>query len=99
MKQFTKEVIDDLANKLLIGLSSDENQMVLDEFEEIDRNMNLINEIADISSVEVMTHPIDFDVVVLRSDDDIFELTQEEVLKNAAEKNLTAVIVPKVVGE
>jgi len=99
MKQFTKELVDDLAAKLLIGLSEEENKMVLDEFDEIDRNMNLIREIADISKIEPMTHPFPLDSVVLRNDEEVAELSQEDVLKNAAEKNIAYVIVPKVVKE
>ena len=44
-KKFTKELVDDLADKLLIGLSPEENEMVLSEFDEIDANIDLINEI------------------------------------------------------
>ena len=36
MQKFTKEMVDDYADKLLIGLTPEENQMVLDEFEIID---------------------------------------------------------------
>ena len=45
MKHFTKEMVDSYADKLLIGLTAEENKMVLDEFQEIDRNINIINEI------------------------------------------------------
>lgn len=96
---FTKELVDELADRLLIGLSAEENKMVLEEFDEIDADMNLINEIADIEKVEPLTHPFCLEDVSLRSDDEVFELTQEEVLQNAEVKNLTSVIVPKVVGE
>ena len=41
-KFFTKELVDDLANKLLIGLSEEENAMVLNEFDAIDANIDLI---------------------------------------------------------
>ena len=44
-KKFTKELVDDLADKLLIGLSDEENAMVLNEFDAIDANIDLINEI------------------------------------------------------
>ena len=46
--KFTKEMVDDYADKLLIGLTSEENQMVLDEFEIIDETINTINEIEGI---------------------------------------------------
>ncbi len=96
---FTKDLIDDLASKLLFELSDEENKMVLDEFEEIERNMNLINDIGDICKIEPLTHPFPLESTVLREDDEVFELRQEEVLQNAQDKNLTSVIVPKVVGE
>ena len=96
---FTSKLVDDLADKLLIGLRAEENKMVLDEFEEIERNMEKINEIADISKVEAMTHPFAIESVLLRDDEDIEEISQEEVLQNSAHKNLTTVIVPKVVKE
>ena len=33
MSKFTKEMVDDYADKLLIGLTPEENQMVLEEFD------------------------------------------------------------------
>ena len=99
MSCFTKELVSELASKLLIGLSEEENKMVLDEFEEIERNMDKINAIADIASVEAMTHPFPLEDIVLRNDDDVEELAQEDVLKNASHKNLTTKIDPKVVKE
>ena len=41
-------MVDDYADKLLIGLTKEENKMVLDEFEIIDANIDLINQIPDI---------------------------------------------------
>ena len=48
--KFTKEMVDDYADKLLIGLTEEENQMVLDEFEIIDETINTINEIEGIET-------------------------------------------------
>ena len=42
MSKFTKELVDNLADKLLIGLSDEENEMVLSEFDKIDENIDLI---------------------------------------------------------
>ena len=36
MGKFTKEMVDEYAEKLLIGLTDEENKMVLDEFEIIE---------------------------------------------------------------
>ena len=48
MQKFTKEMVDDYADKLLIGLTEEENNMVLDEFEIIDKTIDIINEIPNI---------------------------------------------------
>jgi len=32
-RKFTKEMVDDYADKLLIGLTEEENKMVLEEFD------------------------------------------------------------------
>ena len=50
MSKFTKELVDDLANKLLIGLTDEENELVLSEFDIIDKNMELINKIPNIKA-------------------------------------------------
>ena len=67
--KFTKEMVDDYADKLLIGLTEEENQMVLDEFEIIDETINTINEIEGIENVEPMTHTLDDFVYELREDE------------------------------
>ena len=43
MAKFTKEMVTDYADKLMIGLTEEETKMVLDEFEIIDKNINIIN--------------------------------------------------------
>ena len=59
MSKFTKEMVDDYADKLLIGLTPEENKMVLDEFDVIDEQINIINDIPGIENVEPMTHALD----------------------------------------
>ena len=51
MSKFTKEMVDSYADKLLIGLSEEENKRVLDEFEEIDKQIDLINQIENIDNI------------------------------------------------
>ena len=95
---FTKEVVDDLANKLLIGLTEEENQMVLDEFEVIDKTINIINEIDGIENVEPMTHTLDDFEFELR--DDVVEesVPIEDLLSNCDVHSAREIEVPKVVG-
>ncbi len=95
--KFTKEVVDDLADKLLIGLTEEENKMVLDEFEEIDKAMEKVCLIKDIEKVEPMRQALDLEGVLA---EDIIRdtLPIEDVLKNAAVKEGREIEVPKVVG-
>ncbi len=95
---FTKEMVTELADKLLIGLTDEENKMVLDEFHIIDKNINLINEIDGIDKVEPMTHALDDFSYTLR--DDVIEksIPVEDLLKNCDGFAGREVEVPKVVG-
>ncbi len=97
-KIFTEELVETLADKLLIGLSKEENKMVLDEFEAIDANIDLINEIDGIKETEAMTHCLDDFVYELR--DDVVEesVPIEELLANSDDTEDREIVVPKVVG-
>ena len=98
MQKFTSDMVDDYANKLLIGLTKEENKQVLDEFNIIDENIDLINKIPNIESVEPMTHTLDDFIYELR-EDVIEESTPiEDILKNCDDKTDREVVVPKVVG-
>ena len=85
MNKFTKEMVDDYADKLLIGLTEEENKMVLDEFEIIDKNIDLINEIPNIEKVEPMTHALDDFECDFREDVVEESISKEDLLKNADE--------------
>ena len=98
MSKFTKEWVDDLADKLLIGLSAEENEMVLSEFDEIDANIDLINEIDGIDKVEPMTHCLDDFVYELREDVAVEGLPIEDILANSDDTEDREIVVPKVVG-
>ena len=95
---FTKEVVDSLADKLLIGLTEEENQMVLDEFEVIDKTINIINEIDGIENVEPMTHTLDDFEFELRDDIPEESVPIEELLSNCDVHSAREIEVPKVVG-
>jgi aspartyl/glutamyl-tRNA(Asn/Gln) amidotransferase C subunit len=97
-KKFTKEMVDDYAEKLLIGLTPEENKMVLDEFEVIDKNIDIINEIPGIEKVEPMSWCLDRTVDDLREDVIIESIPIEDLLSNCDECTDREVEVPKVVG-
>ena len=99
MNKFTKEMVDEYANKLLIGLTAEENQMVLDEFSVIDESINVINNIKDIDKVEPMTHCLDDFAYELREDEVIESVDIDDLLSNCDAHTDREVEIPKVVGE
>lgn len=98
MSKFTKEMVDEYANKLLIGLTEEENKQVLDEFENIDRQIDLINEIDNIEDVEPMTHALDDFEFELRDDEIEESVCIEDLLSNSDSHTELEIVVPKVVG-
>jgi len=97
MTKFTKEMVIDYADKLMIGLTDEETQMVLDEFEEIDKSINVINNIPNISEIEPMSHCLDNFEYVLREDVVEESIPVEELLQNCDDASGSEVKVPKVV--
>ena len=98
MQKFTKEMVDDYADKLLIGLTEEENKMVLDEFEIIDATIDMINEIPNIENVEPMTHALDDFEYVLREDEPEESVPIEVLLANCDDHTDREVQVPRMVG-
>jgi len=97
MKKFTEEMVNDYADKLLIGLTDEENNMVLEEFEIIDKTIDLINEIEGIENVEPMTHCLDNFIYELREDEIEESENIDELLANCDDYINDEVRVPKVV--
>lgn len=97
MEKFTKEMVTDYADKLLIGLTEEETNMVLDEFDVIDKTIDLINEIDNIDSIEPMTHALDNFECVLREDIVEESVDINDLLKNCDDKLDDQVKVAKVV--
>ena len=98
MSKFTAEMVDSYADKLLIGLSPEENAMVLSEFDAIDANIDLINDIEGISDVEPMTHTLDDFEYELREDVATESPAIEDLLRNSDDTEDREIVVPKVVG-
>lgn len=95
---FTSEMVKEYANKLLIGLTEEETNMVLEEFSVIDENINKINNIKDIEKIEPMTHCLDRYITELREDIKGETLDIDDILKNCDSHNEREVKLPKVVG-
>lgn len=95
---FTKETIEKLADLLEIGLSEDEANMVLEEFDVIDKNINKITSIPELKSIEPMTHALDEFEYILREDEAKEPLKIDDILKNAGKTSGDEIEVLKVVG-
>ena len=98
MNKFTKEMVDDYAEKLLIGLTDEENKMVLDEFEIIDKNCEIVSNIKDIEKVEPMVYCLDDFECSFREDDKVETVKIEDLLSNCKEVKDREVELIKVVG-
>ena len=97
MGKFTKEMVTDYADKLLIGLTEEETKMVLDELDIIDKNIDLINQIPNIETVESMTHCLDDFIYELREDEVEESVDIDDLLENCDDASNGEVRVPKVV--
>ena len=99
MSNFTKEKIDKYAGDLLIGLTNEERDMIQEEFDTIEKNMDLINKIPNIKDIEPLSYPFETYLDDLRSDDEVGELIDiDELLSNCDVVEGREVEVPKVVG-
>ena len=99
MNKFTEEMIDNYADKLLIGLTSEEKKMIQEEFSLIDQNVDLINNIPNIKDVIPQSFPFEMEVSELRSDDDVVEeIPIDTLLSNCDRVEGREIEVPKVVA-
>ena len=94
---FTREKVIKLADLLMIGLTDEETDMVLNEFDIIDKNINKINAIPNLESVTPMTHCLDDFECSFREDIVGETPTIDELLKNAGDVMDREIAVPKVV--
>ena len=98
MSKFTKKMVDMYADKLLIGLTEEENKMVLDEFDVIEESMEVLANIPDIEKVEPMPYALDDFTYTLREDKADISPSLDELLQNCEDVEDGFVSVPKVVG-
>lgn len=99
MEKFTSEMINEYAENLLIGLTEEENKMVLEEFESIDKDIDKINNIPGIENVEPMSWCLDDFVCEMREDVAEESISIDEALSNCDDYLGREVRVPKVVDK
>ncbi len=97
MKKFTKEMVNNYADNLLIGLTPKENKLVLDEFEVIDKNCDIVNSIPNIGEVEPMTQCLDNFESTFREDTPEKSDSIEDLLANCEDVKNREIELPRVV--
>lgn len=98
-KKFTSEMVDNYADKLLIGLTEEENKMVLEEFDEIDEDLNkYIANLPGLDKVEPMSWCLDREITELREDKIEPSIPIEKALSNSDRTTDREIEIPKAVA-
>ena len=82
---------------VFITMEDSEYDTLLEEFDTMIKQMDLIGEISGIEKVEPMSYPFPLDDVCLREDSVVDELEIEGILKNSGSTLYNQVKLPKVV--
>ena len=93
----SKEKLNDYAEKLMFRMNDEEYDTLLEEFNIIERQMELIGKIDGINNVEPMVFPYELNNVKMREDKVVDSLSTDDALKNAKNVDKNQVEVPKVV--
>ena len=92
-----KETLVMLANKLMFTKEDSEYDTLLEEFDVMIKQMDLIGKIDGIENIEPMCYPFPLSDVSLRDDDVSEELEIDEILVNSGSNLYNQVKLPKVV--
>lgn len=98
MKKVTKEVLIEASHKLLFDMSDEELERLLNDFNVILEQIDVISQIDGLDDVEPMIFPYPVYSEYLREDIVEEPLSQDEALRNAGEKENGMIKIPKVVG-
>ncbi len=92
-----KETLKVLASKLMFTMNEEEYDTLLDEFDVILKQMDLIGKIDNIKNVEPLIYPFPLDGVKMREDEVKEEMNIDDILQNSGSTLYNQVKVPKVV--
>ncbi|MDD2434547.1 MAG: Asp-tRNA(Asn)/Glu-tRNA(Gln) amidotransferase GatCAB subunit C [Bacilli bacterium] len=98
MKNVDMPLLKQVANNLMFDMKENEYFTLLEEFDIIIRQMELISEIPGVDEVSPMTFPFDVTTDFLREDIPTTPVPQEVALKNAGHVVDGQIRLPKVVG-
>ena len=97
MKKANKEVLKEAANRLMFDMSDEQYATLLEEFNIIIKQMELISHIPGVDEVNPMTFPFEIESPSLNDDVSEEPLDREEALKNAKDVVDGKIRLPKVV--
>lgn len=98
MKTVNKNLLSASAKSLMFTMTDGELDTLVEEFEIITKQMELIGKIPGVDEAEPMTFPFDVTNSILREDVPVKPLDKEETLKNASDVVDYQIRLPKVVG-
>lgn len=96
MKNYSKEILKDAANRLMFDMEDNEYDTLLAEFKTIISQMELIGKNSSVDDLEPMIYPFDVSTTYLREDVPGTPLDKSDALKNAKSKEAGQVKLPKV---
>lgn len=97
MKKIDESVLKDASHRLLFDISDEEMKLLINEFDVLKQQFELLNEIENVNDVEGMTFPYKVFNDFLREDEPKDVLSKEDALKNAQVKKDGQIKLPKVV--
>lgn len=97
MKQINEAVLKDASHRLLFDISDEEIKLLLNEFDILVKQFELLKDIENVNEVKPMTFPYEIFNDYLREDVPSDILTKEEALKNAKNVKDGQIKLPKVV--
>ena len=97
MEKVTREIIIEVANKLMIRLTEEEIGSLINDFNNVIDQMLLIGIIPDIDNVTPMVFPFSVANDYLRDDTAKKPVSREDLLKNADDVEDGQIKLPKVI--
>lgn len=98
MKKVTKDILKQAANNLMFDMDETQYDTLLDEFQIISSQMELVCKVPNIDDVKPMTFPYEINTKFLRKDIPSKPLTSDDALKNAKDVVDGQIRIPKVIN-
>ncbi|MDY0100371.1 MAG: aspartyl/glutamyl-tRNA amidotransferase subunit C [Bacilli bacterium] len=91
-----EEQIIKLLKKLSFSLPKEQIDLFKNEFEILQKHLEMLNVLVKDKEIEPLVFPLEIEVSSMREDIPTKPLSQEEVLKNASNKEAGQIKIPKV---